>query len=94
MVAIFILLAAVAFSIFINRIATKAFIMTGLSRDVAELQARSITTGTGYTTHEAEDIVNHPARRRLIMPLMLIQNVGMVTVISTFILSFVNSSIF
>ena len=91
MVALFILLSSVAFTIFVNRIATKALILTGLSRDVAEFQARSITTGTGFTTKEAESLVNHPARRRLVMPLMFIQNVGMVTVISTFVLSFVNT---
>jgi hypothetical protein len=91
MIALFILLVVISISLFINRIATKALVLTGLSRDVAELQARSISTGTGFTTQEAESIVNHPARRKLIMPLMLIQNVGLVTVISTLILSFVNT---
>ena len=91
MVALFILLFVIAISIFINRIATKALMLTGLSRDVAELQARSITTGTGYTTDEAESLLAHPVRRRMVMMLMLIQNAGLVTVISTFILSFVNT---
>ncbi len=91
MVALFILLSAIAVSFFINQIATKALMLTGLSRDVAEFQARSIVTGTGFTTDEAENIVNHPGRRRLVMPLMIIQNAGLVTVISTFVLSFVNT---
>lgn len=91
MIALFILLAALAVSIFINRIAAKALMLTGLSKDVAEFQARSAATGTGFTTDEAESLVNHPARRRVVMPLMLIQNAGLVTVISTFVLSFVNT---
>lgn len=91
MVALFILLSTIAVSIFINRIAAKALMLTGLSEDVAVFQARSIVTGTGFTTHESESIVNHPARRRLVMPLMILQNAGLVTVISTFVLSFVNT---
>lgn len=91
MVALFILLSAIAVSFFLNRIAKKALMLTGLSRDIAEFQARSIVTGTGFTTDEAESIVNHPARRRLVMPLMILQNAGLVTVISTFVLSFVNT---
>lgn len=91
MVALFIFLSTIAVSIFINRIATKALMLSGLSEDVAAFQARSIVTGTGFTTDEAESVVNHPARRRLVMPLMVIQNAGLVTVISTFVLSFVNT---
>lgn len=91
MVAVFILLSTIAVSIFINRIAAKALVLTGLSEDVAKFQARSIVTGTGFTTHEAESVVNHPVRRRLVMPLMILQNAGLVTVISTFVLSFVDT---
>lgn len=91
MIAVFILLSTIAVSIFINRIAAKALMLTGLSEDVAVFQARSIVTGTGFTTHEAESVVNHPTRRRLVMPLMILQNAGLVTVISTFVLSFVDT---
>lgn len=91
MAALFILLFVLGISIFINRLATKALTLTGLSKDVAAFQARSVTTGTGFTTEEAESLVQHPARRRIVMLLMIIQNAGLVTVISTFILSFVNT---
>lgn len=91
MVALIILLVAILITIFINRMATKALILTGLSKDVAEFQARSMTTGTGFTTHEAENIARHPTRRFIAMYLMLIQSVGMITVIATFVLSFVNT---
>lgn len=91
MVALFILLFAVAVSIFINSVATKALVLTGLSRDVAAFQARSVTTGTGFTTNEAESLVKHPTRRRIVMLLMIIQNAGLITVISTFVLSFISA---
>lgn len=89
MVAPLILLSAVAISIVLNRVATRALVLTGLSEDAAVFQARSTVTGTGFTTEEAEEIVRHPVRRRIVMFLMLLQNAGLVTVISTLILSFV-----
>ncbi len=90
MIALLTLLLVVTFSVLINRIATHAFMLTGLSRDVAQFQARSVTTGTGFTTSESEHITGNPARRRIALALMLVQNAGLVTIISTFILSFVN----
>ena len=50
MAALLILLSVVAVSILVTRIATRAFMLTGLSRDAARFQARSIITGTGFTT--------------------------------------------
>lgn len=89
MAAPLILLSAVAISIVLNRIATRALVMTGLSEDTALFQARSTVTGTGFTTDEAEEIMHHPVRRRIVLFLMLLQNAGLVTVISTLVLSFV-----
>lgn len=91
MVALFILLSTVAVSMILVRVATQALVLTGLSKEVADFQARSVLTGTGYTTDEAEKMVAHPVRRRIVMLLMLLQNAGLVTVISTFILSFVGT---
>jgi len=91
MIALTILLVAICISIFFNRVATKALVLTGLSRDVAEFQARSVITGTGFTTRESESIMKNPVRRTLVLYLMLIQNAGIITVISTFVLSFVNT---
>jgi hypothetical protein len=70
--ALLILLSVVAVSILVARIATRAFMLTGLSKETARFQARSIITGTGFTTDEAEHIVNHPVRRRISLTLMLI----------------------
>ena len=53
-------LIVLTLSLVITRIATVALTMTGLSSEAAEFQARSAFTDTGYTTPEAEKIVNHP----------------------------------
>lgn len=89
MTAILTLLTVVAISLLITRIATLALVSTGLSRESARFQARSAFSGSGFTTTESENVVTHPVRRRVIMLLMLLGNAGIVTVISTLILSFV-----
>ena len=88
MAALLILLSVVAVSILVARIATRAFVLTGPSRETARFQARSIITGTGFTTDEAEHVFNHPIRRRITLTLMLVGNAGLVTAVSTFVLSF------
>ncbi|MFP4140480.1 MAG: TrkA C-terminal domain-containing protein [Phycisphaerae bacterium] len=91
-IGIIALLVVLGLSLFINQLATIALAMTGLSRESAAFQARSAFTGTGYTTHEAEKIVNHPVRRRIIMLLMMIRSAGLVTIIVSIILSFVGTA--
>ena len=91
MAALLILLSVVAVSILVARIATRAFMLTGLSKETARFQARSIITGTGFTTDEADHIVNHPVRRRIALTLMLVGNAGLVTAVSTFVLSFTST---
>lgn len=41
--------------------------MTGLDINIARFQALSAFTGTSFTTKEAEDVVDHPQRRRIII---------------------------
>lgn len=75
-----VLLLIVAFvSLLITRVATVALTTTGMSRPVARFQARSALSGVGFTTSEAESVVNHPVRRRIIMGLMLLGNLGLAT---------------
>lgn len=76
MTAVVSLLAALAISLLITRVATMVLMLTGMSREAARFQARSALTGCGYTTSESESIVNHPVRRRVVMLLMLMGNVG------------------
>lgn len=89
MAAILTLLVVLSVSLVITRIATIALTHTGLSRQTARFQARSAFTGVGYTTSESEKLVNHPLRRRILLIMMLLGNVGIVTVISTFLLGFI-----
>lgn len=91
MVAIASVVIIVLISLILTRVATVALIQTGLSKETALFQARSALTGTGFTTSESESIVNHPVRRRLVRALMLIGSAGVITVIATLMLSFVNA---
>lgn len=88
MIAVGSVLVVVFVSLLITRVATVALMSTGLSKDIARFQARSALTGVGYTTTEAERIVNHPVRRRVVMFLMLVGNAGLVTVVAGVIFSF------
>lgn len=68
-----------------------ALMFTGLSREAARFQARSAFSGVGYTTREAENIVNHPVRRKIVMILMLMGNIGIATVMATVMISFTDT---
>ena len=70
-------------SFLIVRAAAVALMLTGLDQKRARFQALSAFTGTGFTTHESENVVNYPKRRRIIMWLMILGNAGVVTVIVT-----------
>ncbi len=92
MIPIVSLLIALIFSLLITRVASVALTLTGLSQQSARFQARSAFTGVGFTTTEAEKVVNHPVRRRILMLLMMLGNAGIVTVIASIILTFVDSA--
>lgn len=79
------------FSFLIVRAAAIALMMTGMDRKRAVFQALSAFSGTGFTTKEAESIVNHPERRRIVSWLMILSNAGIVTVIITATSSLVTS---
>ena len=87
MIAIASLLIVLMMSLLITRVATMALTLTGMSQEVAKFQARSAFTGVGFTTHEAEAILSHPVRRRIIMLLMLLGNLGVGAVVATLMLS-------
>ncbi|MCK4436564.1 TrkA C-terminal domain-containing protein [bacterium] len=55
----------------------------------ARFQALSAFSGTGFTTKEAESIVNHPIRRKIVTWLMILGNAGIVMIIVTATSSFV-----
>lgn len=86
--SIFVLLSI---SVFIVRVASVALRLSGLSDDISRFQALSAFTGTGFTTTEAESIVNYPVRRRIVSLLMIVGNLGLVTVLATLVVSLVNT---
>jgi Trk-type K+ transport system membrane component len=76
-------LLVVFLSFLIVRAAAIALMMTGMDEKRARFQALSAFSGTGFTTKEAEFVVNNPLRRRIISWLMILGNAGIVTVIVT-----------
>jgi len=54
---------------------------TGLERSKSRFQALSALTGTGFTTTQAEAIVEHPKRRRIVTYLIFLGNTGIVAFI-------------
>lgn len=84
------LLVILTLSILFIRVASVALRITGLPDEVARFQARSAFTGAGFTTAESEAIVNYPVRRRIVGVLMIVGNLGLVSVMAALILSFVN----
>ena len=88
MVAVLSLLGVVTLALTITRVATIVLTQTGLSRDVARFQARSALSGAGFTTSESESVVNHPVRRRVISTLVLVGSAGLVTTVTSLLLSF------
>ncbi|MGZ3581677.1 MAG: TrkA C-terminal domain-containing protein [Ktedonobacterales bacterium] len=91
MVALVSFLLVLTLSLIIERIATVALTLTGLSRDAAAFQARSAFTGTGFTTSEAEQVVSHPARRRIVLWLMGVRSFEIITGVSALVLLFKGS---
>lgn len=89
MIAAVSLFLIITFSVLITKICTIALVHTGLSEEIAKFQSRSAYTGTGLSTSETENIMNHPVRRKIIYNLMLIGNAGIVTAMSSLILTFV-----
>ncbi|MDP9072429.1 MAG: TrkA C-terminal domain-containing protein [Actinomycetota bacterium] len=91
MYGVLLLLVVAILSLLITRIATIALTATGMSRPSARFQARSALSGVGFTTSESETVVAHPARRRIIMALMLVGSVGLATSIAGILAGFVGT---
>lgn len=85
--SVVLLIVFVCVSYLIVRIGAIALEMTGMEKSRARFQALSAFTGTGFTTREAETVVNHPRRRKIISRLMILGSAGIVSVIATFVLS-------
>jgi len=51
---------------------------TGMERRKARFQALSALTGTGFSTREAEEVVNHPRRRLIAGWMMFLGSIGII----------------
>ena len=89
MLAALTLLIVLTLAILVVRAGAVALRLTGIPPEVARFQARSAFTGAGFTTSESEAIVNHPVRRRIVSTLMVVGSVGLVSVVTTVIVSLV-----
>ncbi len=85
--SIFLLLLIIAVLMVVVRSGAIALELTGVPKTIARFQALSALTGTGFTTREAETVVQHPLRRRIISVLMIVGNIGVVTIVSTFVIA-------
>jgi len=85
------LLVILSLSVFVVRVAAVILRLTGLPESVARFQALSAFSGSGFTTAESEAVVNYPIRRRVIGLLMVFGNLGLVTVLATVSVSFLNN---
>ena len=90
-VGIVILFVTVLVAMIVVRIGGIALELTGVEHSVARFQALSAFTGTGFTTREAEQIVDHRERRRIISILILGGNAGMITAIASLAQTFTAS---
>ena len=69
-----ILLLTILTSFIAVRIGAFALHLTGMDPEVAAFQALSAFSGTGFTTSEAERVVRHKSRRRIITILIILGN--------------------
>lgn len=92
MFAIVSLLIVLFLSLLLGRLAALALTVTGVPHQIARFQARSALTGAGFTTTESEQIVTHPIRRRIVMTLMLVGNLGAAGIIAGLIGGFLGVS--
>jgi len=91
-IPILFLIVTVTLSVLITRVGTVALTLTGISKESAFFQARSAFYGVGFTTAESEMVVNHPVRRRIVVGLLVLGNLGIATMVASLIVSLMASS--
>lgn len=73
------------------RLGSTALMLTGLSQETAKFQACSAFFGVGFTTLEAEQVVDDPVRRRIVMWLIIAGNIGLTSALATLIVTFMSA---
>jgi hypothetical protein len=85
------LLVIVLVALMVVKLGSSALQLTGMSEPVALFQAASAFFGVGFTTQEAEQVVNHPVRRRIILHLIIAGNIGLTSALATLLVTFMQS---
>ncbi len=85
------LLLIITLSLLLMRVGTIALQKTGLSSEIAGFQAQSAFMGVGFTTSEAEKVVGHPVRRRILRVLMLLGFGAVTSTLGTLVVAFTSS---
>jgi hypothetical protein len=78
-------------SYIVVRVASVALEITGLAEEVANFQALSAFTGTGFTTQETESALSNPTRRNIIKTVIIVGNAGLTTAVASLILTFMGN---
>ena len=90
--SLFALLTIIFISLLVVRIGTNALVMTGMSLPAAQFQASSAFFGVGFTTSEAEMVVEHTVRRKIILQLIIAGNIGITSALATLIVTLFRGS--
>lgn len=85
------LLVIVLVALMVVKLGSSALQLTGMSESVALFQAASAFFGVGFTTKEAEQVVNHPVRRRIILHLIIAGNIGLTSALATLLVTFIQN---
>ena len=85
------LLVIITLSMFVVRAGAIALKNTGMSMDSAMFQSQSAFMGVGFTTTEAEAVMGHPVRRRIIQLLMLLGFGAVTSTLGTLVVTFARS---
>lgn len=85
------LVIIVLVALLVVKIGSSALELTGMSKAVARFQAASAFFGVGFTTSEAEQVVSHPVRRKIILHLIVAGNIGLTSALATLMVTFMGS---
>lgn len=86
------LIIIVLVALLLVKLGSSALQLTGVSQSVARFQAASAFFGVGFTTTEAEQVVRHPIRRKVILHLIIAGNIGLTSALATLLVALVGSS--
>lgn len=81
------LLLIVVVSLLLVQLGANALNLTGMSRSASQFQAASAFFGVGFTTREAEMVVEHPVRRRIILHLIIAGNIGITSALAALVVT-------